>query len=235
MKAWEKLYKSEDLDEAINLAEKVSIKSNDGVLIIAQVDNHKVETFIEYASPSYSSCDCPSRYPCIHEAALTYYLKSHPEIYLESPDFDDILSMASPDDLRDFLLNEFETNPDFKDKPVDKDFYNAKLNSIFKKAEGRDFRYHGFHDLDLMENELYDFISDDIGIVLGTHDHDFACDLLIRIAKLLNDEVISGCDSWYDLAEIFMERAGLLDFSIYLEADNLDKLHANMDHIMSIL
>ena len=80
-----------------------------------------------------------------------------------------------------------------------------------------------------------DFISDDIGIVLGTHDHDFACDLLIRIAKLLNDEVISGCDSWYDLAEIFMERAGLLDFSIYLEADKLDKLHANMDHIMSIL
>lgn len=82
MKAWEKLYKSEDLDEAIDLAEKVSIKCNDGVLIIAQVDDHNVETFIEYGSPSYSSCDCPSRYPCMHEAALTYYLKSHPELDL---------------------------------------------------------------------------------------------------------------------------------------------------------
>ena len=35
LKAWEKLYESEDLDEAIELAEKVIIKSNDGVQIIA--------------------------------------------------------------------------------------------------------------------------------------------------------------------------------------------------------
>lgn len=52
-----------------------------------------------------------------------------------------------------------------------------------------------FHDLDLMEDELYDFISSDISDVLSAGEHDFACDLLIRIAKLLNDEVISGCDS----------------------------------------
>ena len=61
MKAWEKLYKSEDLDEAIELAENVSIKSNDGVQIIAEVEDFRVETYMEFQSPSYPSCNCPSR------------------------------------------------------------------------------------------------------------------------------------------------------------------------------
>ena len=243
MKAWEKLYKLEDLDEAIELAENVSIKSNDGVQIIAEVEDFRVETYMQFQSPSYPSCNCPSRYPCKHEAALTYYIKNHLEEYVDKPDFDEIFNLVSNDDLKDFLKKEFKTNPDLKDKflksfsdnTIDKKYYTAKLDAGFRKGEGRDFKHHNIRDLDLMENELYDFIFTDISNVLSAGEHDFACDLLIRIAKLLNDEVISTHDSWYDLADRFMEQVNVLSFSIHLDSEKLDELHANMDHIMNCL
>ena len=86
-----------------------------------------------------------------------------------------------------------------------------------------------------MENELYDFIFTDITDVLSAAEHDFACDLLIRIATLLNDEIVSTYDSWYDLADRFMDSVSALSFSIYLDSERLDALYANMDHIMSCL
>lgn len=243
MKAWEKLYNSEDLDEAIELADKVSIKSNDGVQIIAEVDDCRVETYMQFQSPSYSSCNCPSRRPCKHEAALTYHIKNHLEEYVDKPDFNEIFNLVSNDDLKDFFKKEFKTNPDLKDKflkrfsdnIIDKEYYTAKLDGVFRKGEGRDFKFHGIHDLDLMENELYDFLSRDIPNLLSIGEHDFACDLLIRIAELLNDEVISSHDSWYDLAECFMEQVNVLSFSIYLDSEKLDELHANMSHIMNCI
>ena len=243
MKAWEKLYKSEDLDEAIELAETVSIKSNDGVQIIAEVEDFRVETYMQFQTPTIPSCNCPSRYPCKHEAALTYYIKNHLEEYVDKPDFDEIFNLVSNDDLKDFLKKEFNSNPDLKDRflkrfsdnPIDKKYYTDKLDTVFKKGEGPDFEYHEYHDLDLMGDELYDFIFTDISNVLSAGEHDFACDLLIRIAKLLNDEVISTYDSWYDLADRFMEQVNVLSFSIHLDSEKLDKLHANMDHIMNCL
>lgn len=242
MKAWERLYDSDVLDEAIDLADIVKIISNDGVEIIAQVEGFNVETYIQYKSPSYLSCNCPSRKSCKHEAALVYYLINHPELYLKKPDFDEVFDLVSKNDLKDFLLNEFKDNPDLKDKffkrfsnnSIDKDYYNKKLDDIFKRGEGRDFKYHGFHDLDLMETSLIDFMLNDIGDILSVREHNFACDLLIRIAKLLNDEVISSHDSWYDLVENFMEQVNPLDFSIYLDSKKLGELYANMDHIMNV-
>lgn len=243
MKAWEKLYRMEDLKQVAELAERVSIKSNDGVRITAQVEGYEVETFMQYASPSYSSCSCHSGYPCRHEAALTYYLKNHPEACRKSQGIDELLNIVGHDDLKEFLENEFGTNPDlrerfierFSDNSIDRDYYNDKLNKVFRKGEGRDFQYHGFHDLDMMRDDLYDFILTDISNVLSTGDHDFACKLMIRIAKLLNDETISTFDSWDDLAEAFMEQFDALSFSIYLDAEKLDELYANMNHIMSVI
>ena len=243
MKAWEKLYNQKDLEMAAELAGKVSIRSNDGVRITAQVDGYEVETFIQYEGPSYSSCSCRSGRPCMHEAALTYYIINHPEVCRKSLDIDELFNMACHDDLKDFLMNEFGTNPDlkgrflerFSDSLINRDYYNDKLNKIFRKGEGRDFKHHGFHDLDLMSDDLYDFIFTDITNVLSAGDHDFACELLIRIAKLLNDEVISTSDSWDNLAEAFMEQVDALTFSLYLDAKKLDELYANMDHIMSVI
>lgn len=240
MKAWEKQYRSEDLDEAIELAQNVSVISNDGVQIIAQVGDCRVETYIQFQSPTYSSCSCLSRYPCRHEAALTYHIKNHLDDYVHAQDFDEIFSLVSPDDLRYFLKKEFNSNPDLKDKflkrfsntYIDRNYYSDKLDDVFRKGEVSDFEYH---DLDLMKDELYDFIFTDISNLLSAGEHDFACDLLIRIAKLLNDEIVSTYDSWYDLTDRFMEQVNVLSFSIYLDSEKLDALYANMNHIMSCI
>ena len=53
LKAWEKMYESSDLDEALKLVDRVSVKSSDGVQIIAQVEDFEVATIVEYNSPSY--------------------------------------------------------------------------------------------------------------------------------------------------------------------------------------
>ena len=87
----------------------------------------------------------------------------------------------------------------------------------------------------MMRDDLYDFILTDISNVLSAKDHDFACELLIRIAKLLNDEVISTFDSWDGLADRFMKQVDALSFSLYLNAEKLDELYANIGHIMSII
>lgn len=239
LKAWEKLYKSEDLDKAVELSQKVSIKSNDGVQIIAEIEGYRVETYIEFKSPIYASCNCPSTHPCRHEAALTLHIKNHIDEYVDNQDFDEVFSLVSHDDLKDFIKEEFKANPDLKEKfmkrfadnCIDRNYYTQKLDTIFTKGEGSDFDNRGYHDLDLMKKELSDFLTYDIPDLLIAHEHDFACELLIRIAKLLNDELISTYDSWYDLADCFMEPVNLLPFSIYLDAEKLDELNSNMGHI----
>lgn len=84
LKAWEKMYESSDLDEALKLVDRVSVKSSDGVQIIAQVEDFEVETIVEYNSPSYLSCSCSSKYTCKHEASLVYYLERHPELFIKT-------------------------------------------------------------------------------------------------------------------------------------------------------
>lgn len=170
LKAWEKLYNEDDLNEAIDLAEKVSVIENDGVEIIAKVDGFNVTTYIECNSPAYLSCSCSSKFPCKHEAALVYYLKDHPELYLKSQDFDEIFNLVSRSNLQKFLLDEFKNDPmlkerflkRFSNRFIDKQYYADKLDDVFRRGEGRDFKNHGFHDLDLMEDALYDFIFEDI-------------------------------------------------------------------------
>lgn len=243
MKAWEMQYESDVLDEAVGLIDDVAIKSNDGGEIIALVEGHEVATYIEYNSPYYPSCDCDSSRPCRHGAALVYYLERHPELYMKSPDFDEVFDLASPNELKKFLIRQFDSDSELKErffdefsgKPIDKKHYTDKLDDVFRRGEGRDFDIHGFHDLDLMESDLYDFIFNDVSDVLSAGEYDFACDLLIRIAKLLNDETISTYDSWYDLADRFMEHVNTLSFSIYLDSARLDELYSNMDHIMNCL
>ena len=243
VKAWQKQYSTEELDEALKLVEDVEIKNMCDEQIIALVGDFEVETIIEYGTPSFLSCTCPSREPCRHEAALVYYIINHPELCSQKEDFEELFTLVCEEDLKNFLKEEFKINKDLKERfirrfsssPISRDFYSDKLSDIFKRGEGRDFEYHGFHDLDLMEDELYEFISSDIHDILASGEHDFACELLIRIAKILNDEVISTYDSWYDLADCFMEQVHALSFSIYLDAMKLDEVYSNMDHIMSCL
>ena len=243
VKAWQKQYSAKELDEALEIVDDVKIKRRCDDEIIAMVGDFQVETIIEFGSPSCLSCGCPSLRPCRHEAALVYYIINHPELHSKKQDFDELFNLVCEDDLKNFLKEEFKTNSDLKERfirhfspdPINRDYYSDKLSDIFTRGEGRDFEYHGFYDLDLMEDELYGFIFSDISDILASGEHDFACELMIRIAKLLNDEVISTHNSWYDLADRFMEQVHALSFSIYLDSEKLDELKSNMDHIMSCL
>ena len=243
VKAWEKLYSTEDLDEALKIADDVEIRSVCDEQIIARVGDFHLETIMEYGSPSYLSCSCSSSGPCRHEAALVYYILNHPEVYPKKQGFEELFNSVCEDDLKNFLLEEFKTYAELKERfirhfssnSINRDYYSDKLSDIFTRGEGRDFKYNGFHDLDLMESELYEFIFSDISDILESGEHDFACGMMIRIAKLLNDEVISTYDSWYDLADAFMEKVNILSFSVYLDSKKLDELNSNMDHIMACL
>lgn len=243
VKAWQMQYSTEELDEALKIIEDVKIINRNDDEIIASVGDFQVETVIEFNTPSYLSCNCSSRMPCRHEAALVYYIIDHPEVYSKEQDFNEIFNLVCEEDLKNFLTEEFKTNSDLKENFIrhfsqnfiNRDFYRDKLSDIFKRGEGKDFEYHEFHDLDLMEDALYEFIFTDIPDILSAGEHDFACELLIRIAKLLNDEVISTYDSWYNLTDRFMEQVNALSFSIYLDGEKLDELYSNMGHIMSCL
>lgn len=243
MKSWEMNYSDEVLNEAKNLASEVTVKSSDDGEIVGEVEGYDVKTYMVCNSPYYPSCNCPSDRPCKHEAALVYHIIDHLELYLKQMDFDEVFDLVSEDDLKGFLLREFESNPDLKNmffdefskKPIDKNYYIKKLDEVFKRGEDREFHLHGFYDLDLMESALYDFIFTDISDVLNAGEYEFACDLLIRIAKLLNDETISTYDSWYGLADRFMEHVYTLSYSIHLDSEKMDELDSNIDHIISVM
>lgn len=84
-----------------------------------------------------------------------------------------------------------------------------------------------------MDDELYDFIAEDIDAILTLGEYDFACDLMIKIAKLLNDEIMASYDSWYNIVDIFLEKVNAFSFCIYLDLQKLDELYANMNVIVN--
>ena len=239
MKAWEKWYSDEVLDEAKKLENSVKIVSNDGVEIIGEVENRRVTTYIQYNSPTHASCGC-SKMSCEHEAALVYYLISHPELYLKNLDFEEIFDLASENDIKRFLLKEMESDEDLKNRflnefqpesVIDKNYYRNKLSRVFEGGKGRDFDDHGFYELDMMEDDLEDFIVDDISDILSAGEYDFACELLCEIGELLNDDVMSTFDSWYNLADRFMEHVNVLSTSVYLDAEKMDELNSKIDNV----
>lgn len=243
MKAWEKPYDVDVLEEAINLVDNVEIIQSDGVEFIAEIESFEVKTYIQYNSPTYTFCNCPKNGYCKHEASLIYYLINHPELYLMELDFNEQLNQVSENNLKKFLLKELESNDELKKKfmnefqnnIIDKDYYRNKLSDVFKSGEGKDFEYHGIYDLDLMGNSLYDFIFEDISNILSAGEYEFACELLIRIADLLNDEMMSTYNSWYDLVDRFMEHVHVLSTSIYLDSQKMDELYSKMDVINNLM
>lgn len=234
MKAWELMYKEEDLKEAKMNFNDVKIIENDGVEIIGKIENFKVTTYIQFNSPSLASCNCPQKTPCKHEAILIYYLENHPELFLTELNFEEIFNLTSDDDLKKFLLNELKKNSDLKNKflkefktksPINKRYYKNKLKEVFKSGEGKDYQYHEIYDLDLMESDLNDFLTKDISDILIAGEHDFACDLLCEIGDLLDDELMSSYDSWYELADSFMQNVFILSTSIYLDSEKMNELN----------
>ncbi len=243
IKAWELMYGSEELNDGKKLAGNVEIIKNDGVEIIAEIETCTVKTYIQFNSPTYASCSCAKQRPCKHQTALIYYLESHPELFMDEMGLEEILSNVSEDNLKEFLLKELKTNveleskflKEFETSSIDQKYYEDKLSRILERRKDEYFDDHGIYDLNPMASDLYGFLMGDIDTIMSAGEYDFACGLLCRIGKVLNDEIVSTSDSWYDLTDLFMEKVDILSTSIHLDADKMSELHSHIGHIISIL
>ena len=134
-------------------------------------------------------------------------------------------------------INELENNLDFKTRfleefklnsLIDKEYYNNKLSIIFKQGESKDFEYHGIYNLDLMESSLKDFLMEDINSILVAGEYGFACDLL-------DNELMTSHDSWYDLSDSFMHYVHSLSNSIHLDSEKMNELYSKTGLITDVI
>lgn len=244
MKAWELMYKKDVLKKAKEISEDVKIIENKGDEFVAEIEGFKVKTYIEYGSPSYPSCNCSKIMPCKHTASLIYYLQKHPELITSERDLNEIIELINPDDLKKFLLKELKTNSDLKKdfqerfnqtSVIDKNYYTQKLSKAINQGKSRDFEYHEIYNLDMMENSLSEFLNDDIDKLIDAREHDFACELLCKIGDLLDDDLASSHDSWYDLSQLFMHYVFILENSTYLDSEKMRELNSKTGLITDII
>lgn len=138
--------------------------SEDYVVEIDLIDGEVSELF----------CSCPyaaSGENCKHMAAVLYYLDKEQAQPKESLDLSQLLADSSAEEMRNFLIKLFETNPDFIDRfilsskgqLIDGNIkrYYARINDIFSRYMSYDdfFDYRGSWDLAV---NLVDYMNDEI-------------------------------------------------------------------------
>ncbi|WP_149731985.1 hypothetical protein [Methanobrevibacter millerae] len=240
MDGWQYNIDEKTLREALDL--EITEIENNGVEIIAKFnDNTEIMTPLLFDSPSHPFCNCNSKhYFCKHYAALMFYVEKHPELLKSDDDIEDIISVASESNIKGFLKRELEVNPDLKKRfldefskksKIDETHYSKKLRKIFRQGEGYNFEDHGMYDLDSMESDLYEFLREDITNILKAGEYDFAFELLLKIGKILNDEIASTSDSWYDLSEEYIQTIDALSQTIHLSKSQVGELYSNTDVI----
>ena len=143
-----------------------------------------------------------------------------------------------------YLKDEMKQNPklkkDFLDKfgqedVIDKEYYIEKLDQVFRSGEDRSFVDFGIYNIDMMEYALSEFMDNELPKILEMREHSFASSLVEKIAEVLGDDLAVNHDSWYDLAEDFMEYVYILEDSIYLTSDERKSLESATSEIVSYL
>lgn len=241
MKGWELAYSKEVLDGAKEC--RVEISHNNDKEIIASVDGFEVVAPIAYKSPHYIFCNCSSKYPCQHEAALMYHIEKHPEL-IGAGKISDLINSVGENHLKEFLICEMDRNPQLKDaflkefggySSADYDYYSDKLNRVFKTGEDSEFQNHGIYNIDMMAYGLMEFMAEEFPKLLNVYEYSFAAKLAVQISEKLGDEFAVSHDSWYDLALEFMEWVYILEDSIYLTGDERRLLSDSTSRIISYL
>ena len=242
MNGWELSFDGKSLDDAQKC--EVEILNVEDREIIAKVDGFEVVAPIVFHSPHHVFCSCKSKYPCKHEAALINYIEKHVELLKCIQSEVDLISSIDENQLRDFLKNEMEQNPKLKkafldkfgqEDVIDKEYYIEKLNQVFRSGEDGSFADFGIYNIDMMEYALSEFMDNELPKILGMCEHSFACSLVEKIAEVLGDDLAVSHDSWYDLAEDFMEYVYILEDSIYLTSDERKSLERATSEIVSYL
>ena len=157
---------------------------------------------------------------------------------------EDLISSIDENQLRDFLKDEMKQNPKLKkafldkfgqEDVIDKEYYIEKLDQVFRSGEDRSFVDFGIYNIDMMEYALSEFMDNELPKILEMREHSFASSLVEKIAEVLGDDLAVNHDSWYDLAEDFMEYVYILEDSIYLTSDERKSLESATSEIVSYL
>lgn len=240
MDGWQYNIDEKTLNEALEL-EIVEIENNGEEITARFDDNAEIMTPLLYGSPSQPFCSCNSGYYfCKHYACLMFYVERHPEILKSDEDVDDILCFVNEKNLKEFLKKELEENPGLKKRfldefskksKIDRNYYSKKLRKIFNQGKDQYFEYHEMYDLNSMESGLHEFLAEDIDNILKAGEYEFACEALLKIGKVLNDEIASTSDSWYDLAYEYVECLDILSQTIHLSKSQVMELYSNTDVI----
>ena len=238
MKAWKTRYSKEKLERGMILSQNLKVKQFDGVEIICEVDTFEVRAYLYFQTPTLMSCTCPKKYRCEHQAALIFYTQTHPELMKTDDEFN--LNLIDKDKLIKFIEKELKENPDFerrffeefsKAPEISKKRYFARFDEILEYGRDGNYRLAGVYNTDTMEYALISFMDNEIAELLNIGEHDSACELLAAIAKILNDELASTQDSWYNLADKFINYENILCDSIIVSAEQLNKLESNVNLI----
>ena len=242
MAGWRSYFKDDTLKKACNF--NVEILNINDVEIKALVDDkYTVSTMLMFECPGIMNCNCSEKYQCVHEAALYLYLENHKDLLKNNHrEIEDIITTIGDKKLKKFILKEIKSNNQLKDNflnafgnSVDFEYYKNKLSDIFEHGKGRDFDLHGIYDLDVIVNDLIDFIFEDIGNILNSGDHEFAYELLCPIGDLLIKDIYLSYNVWYDVAEEFMRVCSPLIFSLYLSEEKLTKLDSYENYITNFV
>lgn len=178
-------------------------------------------------------CTCRKNEYCKHEAAVLTYIEENDFIQKEK-DFLKLVETADESNLRQYFRDVLNDNPEIKrdfiekfkkEKRIDASKYFSKLEAIIESSES----YDNFarYDIDLLAGGIYDFILDDLYDLMRIRQYEVICDLLERIAEVLNDEMYVNEDSWYDACEEYLQLAYKLEDTYVLSDEQLDTLEKN--------
>ena len=244
MAAWERLYDEEILNKSKDVKFKNVKKEKDSIIAQIADTDYEITTNIIFKSPYNTVCDCDMKTKCEHDAALHHYIDNHPELLSTVKDAREIIEDIDGEDLKKFILEEIEQNIALNNKfllrfdendTIDKDKYRQKLSKAIRTGEGHDFYLHQLYDIGKMEKALTKFMQKDLKTVLEADEYEFACELLCKIADVLDDELETSDDSWYNLTTIYSEIACPLIESIYLTSDDVEELELKTEDLIKYL
>ena len=193
MQNWKYLFNEKILDRGYFYTDNVKITRFDKNIVTAKVQGtFDYDTRITFKDGLIDGmfCSCPyfETDNCKHLAALLYVIEDDADEYLadDNEDFSQLFDSVSDDDLKDFLYDELEENPELLNKfklkfsdSVDPKYYKSKL-----------FNIH-------FENDRYlinDFLSEDMDFLLKKGEYE----LVFNLSKDIFPEIKKWWNYWED-------------------------------------
>ena len=189
------------------------------------------------------SCTCRKNDHCKHQAAVLRYVEEN-NILEKEKDFLNLTETVDVNLLKEYLieiLNEdFSLKEDFvrkfkKEPKINSKPYFDKLNRLAERSKGSDYYNHGYYNIDVLANGIYDFLCDEVSQLMRIHQYEVVFELLDWIADVLNDEMYVDNDYWYDACDEYLQIAYALEDTYVLSHEQLDRLHSNTSFMIQYM